>query len=138
LTVRSIAGKINGPGDLTGHEVATVAGSTAEQWLKTHRLKVHTYPSVGEAMLAVSTREAEALVYDEPILRYQLATSPNKKLRLVGNIFEEQGYGFGLQLKSPYHKTINQVYLQLVEDKTVEGLNKKWFGEVAAERRDTP
>ena len=77
-------------------------------------------------------------MYDEPILRYQLANSPDKKLRLVGNIFEEQGYGFGLQLKSPYHKKINQVLLELVENKTVETLNKKWFGETPAERRNSP
>jgi len=138
LTVRSLAGKINGPADLAGHEIATVGGSTAEQWLKTHQIKVRAYPSVDEAMAAVSSQATEALVYDEPILRYHLANSPNKRLRLVGNIFEEQGYGFGLQLKSPYHKKINQVFLELVENKTVERLNKKWFGEMATERRDTP
>jgi ABC-type amino acid transport substrate-binding protein len=56
----------------------------------------------------------------------------------VGNIFEEQGYGFGMQLKSPYHKKINQVLLELVENKTVEILNKKWFGEISNERRGNP
>jgi len=78
------------------------------------------------------------VVYDEPILRYHIANNPNKKLRLVGNIFEEQGYGFGLQLKSPYHKKINQVLLELVENKTVEILNKKWFGEISNERTGKP
>jgi ABC-type amino acid transport substrate-binding protein len=136
LTVSTLAGKINGPGDLTGHEIATVRGSTTEQWLRARQIKVIAYPSVVEAMAAVSSEEADAAVYDEPILRYHLAKDPSTSLRLVGNIFEEQGYGFGLQLKSPYHKKINQVLLELVENKTVENLNRKWFGDTAAERRE--
>jgi polar amino acid transport system substrate-binding protein len=134
LTVRSLEGNINGPADLSGHEVATVAGSTAEQWLKARQIKVKPFPTVSEALAAVAAEQAAAVVFDEPILRYHIANNPNKKLRLVGNIFEEQGYGFGLQLKSPYHKKINQVLLELVENKTVEILNKKWFGEIANER----
>ena len=132
LTVRSLAGNINGPAELPGHEIATVAGSTSEKWLKAHQVKVRTYPSVGEAIAAVSSEAVDAAVYDEPILRYHLMKYPNNKLRQVGNTFEEQGYGFALQLKSPYHKKINQTLLELVENKTVETLNRKWFGEIAA------
>jgi len=134
LTVRTLEGNINGPSDLSGHEVATVSGSTAERWLKGRQIKVKTFPTIAEALAAVAAEQAEAVVYDEPILRYHIANNPNKKLRLVGNIFEEQGYGFGLQLKSPYHKKINQVLLELVENKTVEILNKKWFDEISNER----
>jgi polar amino acid transport system substrate-binding protein len=138
LTVRTLEGTINGPSDLSGHEVATVTGSTAERWLKSRQIKVKAFPTVAEAMAAVAAEQAAAVVFDEPILRYHIANNPNKKLRLVGNIFEEQGYGFGLQLKSPYHKKINQVLLELVENKTVEILNKKWFGEIANERAGNP
>jgi polar amino acid transport system substrate-binding protein len=129
LTVRSLSGKINGPSDLSGHEIATVEGSTAERWLRSRNLKVKMFPNVLDAMAAVSAEQADAVVYDEPVLRYHLANRPNNRLRLVGNLFEAQGYGFGMQLKSPYHKRINQVLLELVENKTVESLNKKWFGE---------
>jgi ABC-type amino acid transport substrate-binding protein len=138
LTVRTLEGTINGPSDLSGHEVATIGGSTAERWLKARQIKVKTYPSIGEALTAVAAGQADAVVYDEPILRYHIVNNPKKKLRLVGNIFEEQGYGFGLQLKSPYHKKINQVLLELVENKTVEILNKKWFGEISREGRGNP
>jgi ABC-type amino acid transport substrate-binding protein len=94
---------------------------------------VRPYPNVIEAIMAVVDEKADAVVYDEPVLRYQLASFPNNKLRLVGNVFEAQGYGFGLQLKSPCHKMINQALLELVENKTVEALNKKWFGEALAD-----
>lgn len=136
LTVKSLAGSINGPADLAGHEIATVRGSTAEQWLKTRKMKVLSYATVAEALTAVSEQRADALVYDEPVLRYQIANSPHFKLRLVGNLFEAQGYGFGLQLKSPYHKRINEALLELIENKTVEMLNKKWFGDSSGDKRD--
>ena len=138
LTVRTLEGTINGPSDLSSHQVATVSGSTAERWLKGRQIKTKTYSSVVDALAAVASEQADAVVYDEPILRYHIANNPNKKLRLVGNIFEEQGYGFAMQLKSPYHKKINRVLLELVENKTVEILNKKWFGEISNERTGKP
>jgi ABC-type amino acid transport substrate-binding protein len=131
LTVANLRGKINGPADLTGHEVATVHGSTAEAWLKARQIKVRAYPSAREAIMAVESQEVDGAVYDEPILRYELAKYPDTKLHLAGQMFEEQAYGFGLQLKSPYQKQINQVLLELMENKTVEELKKKWFGEAA-------
>ena len=44
-------------------------------------------------------------------------------------------YGFGLQLKSPHQKSVNQALLKLIEDNTVDDLQKKWFGDVSAEKR---
>jgi polar amino acid transport system substrate-binding protein len=134
LTVSSLSGEINGPGDLAGHTVATVTGSTAEKWLTDRKISVQPYPGVTEAIAAVSRNENGVLaaVYDEPILRFRLAKNPDKHLRLVGNMFEKQGYGIGLQLKSPYLKLINKALLKLNENKVLEELNKKWFGEAAA------
>ncbi len=129
LTVSSLEGKINGPSDLVGHKVATINGSTAETWLKELRnVSIHGFPDVAAAVAAVAKGEVAALVYDEPILRYQLAKYGDGNLRLLPALFEKQGYGFGLQLKSPHHKAINQALLKLVEDNTLEDLGKKWFG----------
>jgi polar amino acid transport system substrate-binding protein len=136
LTVSTLEGKINGPSDLAGHKVATVTGSTAEAWLnKARNVTVQGYPDIAAAVSAVSKGDAVAAVYDEPILRYQLAKYEERNVRLVGILFEKQGYGFGLQLKSPYQKTINQTLLKLIENNTVDELQKKWFGDAAAEKR---
>jgi ABC-type amino acid transport substrate-binding protein len=138
LTVSSLSGQINGPTDLQGRreKVATVSGSTAERWLIDHQIHVQGYPTAAEAMSAVASEEAIAAVYDEPILRYLLNKSSHKNLHLVGDMFEKQGYGFGLQLGSTYHKKVNQALLKLIENKTIEELNKKWFGEIADEKKE--
>lgn len=46
MTVKSLAGDISGPGDLPGVKVGTVAGSTAEAWLRNNKAKVSSYPDV--------------------------------------------------------------------------------------------
>jgi ABC-type amino acid transport substrate-binding protein len=136
LTVSSLEGEIRGPADLAGRHVGTISGSTAEAWLKKDRgVTVQTYPSIAEALGAVSAGEVAAVVYDEPILRYQLNKYGGKNLRLVGVLFEKQGYGFGLQMHSPYRKAINEALLKLIEDNTLDELQKKWFGELTTEKR---
>ena len=134
LTVNSLAGGINGPGDLAGHKVGTVAGSTAERYLKDHKITPVPFPNAADACEAVSAGSVEAVVYDAPILRYQLTKLGNKKLRLTGNLFEKQGYGIGLQQNSPYRAQINTSLLKLIEDGTLAELDKKWFGEPDADK----
>jgi ABC-type amino acid transport substrate-binding protein len=136
LTVSSLEGIIKGPADLAGHKVATVGATTAETWLsRTADISVRAYPSAAEAVAAVSAGEVMAAVYDEPILRYQLTKHPDKNLRLVSALFKKEDYGFGLQSGSPLRKTVNQTLLKLIEDKKVEELHKKWFGEITADQR---
>jgi polar amino acid transport system substrate-binding protein len=136
LTVNTLSGAINGPADLAGHTVATVTNSTADIWLtRQGRIDVQRHhASAEEAIGAVSKGEADAAVYDEPILRYHLTKNPDKKLHLVGSLFEKQNYGIGLQLKSPHVKKINQALLKLSEDKALEKLNKKWFGQAFSQK----
>jgi ABC-type amino acid transport substrate-binding protein len=136
LTVSSLEGGINGPKDLAGHTVATVAGSTAERYLNEHKIAAKAFPSAAEACEALSKGAVEAVVYDAPILRYQLTKIDNKNLHLTGNLFEKQGYGIGLQPNSPYRKQINAALLKLIEDETLADLDKKWFGDSSAPKTD--
>jgi ABC-type amino acid transport substrate-binding protein len=134
LTVNSLEGGINGPKDLVNHTVGTVGGSTAERYLTDHKIASRAFPNAAEACEALAKGAVDAVVYDAPILRYQLTKMDNKNLRLTGNLFEKQGYGFGLQPNSPYRQKINAVLLKLIEDQTLADLDKKWFGDSTAEK----
>jgi len=134
LTVSSLEGGINGPKDLVGHTVGTVAGSTAERYLAEHKIASKAFPNAAEACEAVSKGAVDAVVYDAPILRYQLTKLSDKSLRLTGALFEKQGYGIGLQPDSPYRKQINATLLKLIENDTLSDLDKKWFGDPTAEK----
>lgn len=128
MTVKSLAGDISGPGDLPGVKVGTIAGSTAETWLRTNKAKVSTYPDVPGAVAALNSGEIKAVVYDAPILRYYLSKRAASRLRLVGPTFEKQFYGIGLQEGSPLRLPINRALLALNERGFMDELQKKWFG----------
>ena len=128
MTVKSLTGDISGPGDLPGVKVGTVAGSTAESWLRNNKAKVSSYPDVPNAVAALNSGELKAVVYDAPILRYYLAKKIGTRLRLVGPTFEKQFYGIGLQQESPLRLPINRALLALNERGFMDELQKKWFG----------
>jgi len=128
MTVKSLTGDIGGPGDLPGLKVGSVAGSTAETWLRNNKAKVSSYPNVASAIAALNSGELKAVVYDAPVLRYYLSKKVGTRLRLVGPTFEKQSYGIGLQPESPLRLPINRALLALNERGFIEELQKKWFG----------
>ena len=129
LTVNSLKGDINGPNDLPGRSVATVQGSTAETWLKEKGAKVRTFANVAACLAALKEGTAQAVVYDAPILRYEVAKSEDDELRMVGPVFERQNYAFALQQDSPLRERLNQALLQLGEEGAGASLREKYFGE---------
>jgi ABC-type amino acid transport substrate-binding protein len=128
MTVKSLAGDIGAPGDLPGVKVGTIAGSTAETWLRNNKAKVSPYPDVPSAIAALNSGDIKAVVYDAPVLRYYLSKRIGSRLRLVGPTFEKQFYGIGLQQESPLRLPINRALLALNERGFMEELQKKWFG----------
>lgn len=128
MTVKSLTGDISGPGDLPGVKVGTVAGSTAETWLRNNKAKVSSYPDVASAIAVLNAGDLKAVVYDAPVLRYYLSRKVGTRLRLVGPSFEKQFYGIGLQEGSPLRLPINRALLALNERGFIDELQKKWFG----------
>lgn len=131
LTVNTLKGDINGPGDLPGRKVATTAGSTSEKFLTSIGAQVTGLANVDECVKALQKGQVKAVVFDSPILQYLANKSSDSKLSLVGPVFETQDYAFGLQRDSVYRKRINAALLSLKERGLTVDLRKKWFGEAA-------
>jgi polar amino acid transport system substrate-binding protein len=128
LTINSLNGDINGPGDLPGRNVATVKGSTAETWLAAKGAKVSSFATVVECISSLKAGTANAVVYDAPVLQYEAAKLEDKNLRMVGPIFEPQKYAFALQPNSPIRERLDQALLTLTERGVGSELRKKYFG----------
>lgn len=134
LTVNSLTGDINGPSDLPGKDVATIAGSTAETWLirlggeTGQNVKVQTFSDVPACLAALKTGKVKAVVFDSPILRYFVSKANSADFQLVGPLFERNNYGFGISQNSPLRERINQALLNLSESGVTDDLQKKWFG----------
>jgi len=134
LTVNSLPGEINGPDDLYGRSVGTVGGSVAESWLSKQaspsgeKIDIKAYPDVKGSIDALKTGTVKAVVYDSPILDYQIHRFKEDDLELVGPLFDKGSYGFAVKRESPLREHINQVMLKLNENGTMDQLKTKWFG----------
>ena len=129
LTVKQLQSSIKSPADLPGKKVATIAGSTAETYLKDNHAEIQTFTKIDDAFDALNQSKVDAVVYDAPILLYYAAHDGKGKVVTVGNIFKTEGYGVLFPSESTWRKPVNQVILTLKEDGTYDKLYSKWFGE---------
>ena len=109
LTLSQFQGVIQGPADLPGKRIATVAGSTGAAYLDERRIAYQGVEVVEDAYTLLKAGEIDAVVYDGPVLQYYAATEGQGKVQVVGNMFERQFYGIALPNGSPERETINRV-----------------------------
>lgn len=128
LTLQQLHGDINGPEDLPGKRVASVQGSTSTEYLQQHNVDVIEFPKVDDAFHALQQGQANAVVYDAPVLLYYAAHEGKGTVQVVGAIFRKESYGILFPSNSPHRKPVNEALLKLKENGTYERLYTKWFG----------
>ena len=128
FTLAEMQAVINGPQDLPGKQVATVAGTTAVDYLTKQNIESIQYDTKEEAYLALVDNKVDAVVYDAPALQYYANRQGRNKVKVVGMPFKLQNYGIALPINSPYRKPINSALLNLIEDGTYNQIKEKWFG----------
>ncbi|HEY2922220.1 MAG TPA: transporter substrate-binding domain-containing protein [Candidatus Binatia bacterium] len=128
LTVQQLRGDINGPEDLPGKRIASVKGSTSVEYLRQHNVDVMEFTNVEEGYQALHNGEADAMVYDAPVLLYYASHQGKGEVQTVGSIFRKENYGIAFPPNSRYRKPVNEALLKLKENGTYEKLYSKWFG----------
>lgn len=128
LTLQQLRGDIKGPEDLPGKRVASVKGSTSAEYLRQHNVEVAEFAKVEEAYQALFNDQADAVVYDAPVLLYYAAHEGKGRVQIVGPIFRKENYGIVFPDKSPLRKRVNESLLKLRENGAYDQLYKKWFG----------
>lgn len=127
LTVRQLTSAIDGPEDLPGKRVATVAGSTAAGFLDDLNVGYVGVAAIEEAYALLAAGEVEAIVYDAPVLRFYSITSGNGLVSVVGSLFKPEKYGIALPHGSPLREPINEVLLEMYQDGTLAEIEGRWF-----------
>jgi polar amino acid transport system substrate-binding protein len=130
MTVETLNSDIKSVNDLKEHKwpVATVEGSTAQAYLERQGLTVKAFPDVDGACAALADDKVKAVIYDAPMLLYYAKNNADKKLGVVGELFEKQSYGIGVTQGSQYRKAITRAILALREQGVLEDLENKYFG----------
>jgi polar amino acid transport system substrate-binding protein len=128
LTLQQLRGDIKGPEDLPGKRVASVRGSTSVEYLTRHHIEAKEFNTVEETSQALQQGDADAVVYDAPVLLYFASHEGKGKVQVVGSIFRKESYGILFPSDSRHRKPINEALLKLREDGTYDRLYAKWFG----------
>jgi putative glutamine transport system substrate-binding protein len=134
------SGTINGPCDLEGRIVGVVEDSSGIEGIKSairncspsfsiNEKNLVKFPSDQPAIEALEKGEIHAFTTDG-ILLEQLA-GDNKDLKVVGNDFTTEPYGFGVRKESDdrFLRLVNTTLQEMQRDRTYEAIYCSHFGE---------
>jgi polar amino acid transport system substrate-binding protein len=127
LTVQQLSGAIQGPSDLPGKIVATTKGSTSAKYLSDRNIQKLEFTNIGAAYESLLKGEANAIVFDSPVLLYYASRKGKGKVQVVGEVFQKESYGIVFPTNSPLREPINNALLTLQEKGTYQELYDKWF-----------
>jgi len=128
LTVDQLRGAINGPEDLPGKSVATLAGSPSATYLRDVGAHVREFAQPEEVFPALLSGKVDAIVLGAPVLRYFAAHDGAGKVRMVGPEFRRGDVAFVVPIYSELRRRVNNAIATLHDDGTYERLREKWFG----------
>ena len=129
VTVSQLDVGVDGPEDLPGLRVATVPGSTSEAYLARHHVVVVPCETPADALQTIVRADADAAVYDAPILRYLVNKELHLPLRVAPRVFEPQDYAIALRQESALREPMNQVLLQKTTSAEWQDLLYRYLGE---------
>ena len=126
--------KINGADDLPGNTVGTVVATTSQDYLESVvGVTMKNYASVGSMFTGFYDADVDALVYDYPILVFNLQQRQIQlgldDARIVGEIFEKQPYGIAIKPgENILRENLNQGILAVMDEgNDYERIHNKWF-----------
>ena len=100
FTMERLRSNITGPNDLTGLRVGVKSATTAEPALDTLGVGYTTFETVPEMLDALSRGQLDAVVADDPVLRYQIRNGSDegryRDLIVLPYQFNRQNYGLVL------------------------------------------
>ena len=129
LTVDALASHVQGEGDLARVRTGTVAGSTAMTRLQAQGVSPKSFPTVAAALEALAKNELDAVVYDRPMLRYEVNRMNAQQLHVLPQEFEPQDYAIGLPPGSPLREDINRHLLRVMRSPQWDALQLRLLGQ---------
>lgn len=129
LTVGQLSGQIRSADDLPGVRVASLADSTSAQWLQARDYQFDTSADLASALQELADDKVDAVVYDAPLLRWQIDQNHKKRLKVLPVRLERQDYAFALPPGSPLREKINSALLERINSPEWPDRLKEYFGE---------
>lgn len=129
VTVDALHENVESINDLDNRRVATVTGSTSADFLAKRDIAFTGYDNPHQMLAAFAKDNADAVVFDGPILAYYVMEDATGEARLIDKVYRPENYGIALPAGSLLREEINRALLSLREDGSYGALVDKWFGE---------
>ncbi len=109
--------------------VGVVAGTTSESFALDRGFRVVAYDTLGDAFEAAATGDADAIVFDRPMLKYLLIQNPEIDLEIAPAGYQPQNYGFAA-IDAELAYTISLSILSVQEDGELDMIVEQWLGSI--------
>ncbi len=129
LTVGQLSDRVRSAADLGGMRVASVPASTSAAWLERQKFGYSKATDVDAALADLAAGRVDAVVYDEPLLRWNIQQHFRGKLKVLPLLLERQDYAFALPTGSRLREPIDTSMLQRINAPDWPERLKKAFGE---------
>ncbi len=87
---------------MPGKKIAATSGSTSAKYLREHGAKVIEFSQISQAYEALEKGDADAVVFDSPVLQYFATHEGKGRFEIVGDVFKKESYGIVFMPNSPY------------------------------------
>ncbi|WP_295884599.1 transporter substrate-binding domain-containing protein [uncultured Thiohalocapsa sp.] len=128
LTVNELDGAIDGIEDLRFKRVLALADSTSDRFLAAEGIRHRTVGDLTEALRKLADGQADAVVHDAPILRYELSEAFAQRLRVLPFTLTRQVYGIALPAGSPIREPVNVALLGVIGSSEWPGILGDYLG----------
>ncbi len=130
FTVERLQTKISDPRDLPNVKVATVLGSSSEEYLLERQIFHNSYENLLGTLAALSKNEVDAVVYDRPLLKFLIHNdSKFSDLIVLPQTFDFQQYALALEVDSDLREPINRALVEMISSEAWEDLLLSYLGE---------
>ena len=116
LTVGQLSGRIERIEDLPGKRLLTVRDSTSAAWLQSHHLSADPVDAVDAALDQLAAGRVDAVIYDEPLLRWTIAQQHGDRLRTLPLILERQDYALATPPGSELREALSRGVLERIAE----------------------
>lgn len=128
LAAQRLAAAVRTSADLSAVRTGSVSQTSAFDRLKAEHIDPRAYPNVNAGLAALKSGKLDALVYDRPILEYDVRQGFRDDVQVQDKLFARENYAIALPLGSPLRAKIDVVMLEALRDPWWTDLLQRYLG----------
>jgi polar amino acid transport system substrate-binding protein len=114
LTVGQLSQRVRNADDLGSMRITSLADSTSANWLNGRGFSYDTAKNLDTALGDLAAGRTDAVVYDAPLMRYDIQQHYRNKLQVLPLVLARQDYAFALPTHSTLREAIDTSLLQRI------------------------